>query len=97
MSNERCMIVGFNIGRPFDHSLFASVLTTIYELCHSRKTINRALILHKGDSSEEREEEEKKEEKEEAPLRPPSELFPPPEDVGTLSNFRETPGICRTL
>ncbi|KAI0493043.1 hypothetical protein KFK09_027319 [Dendrobium nobile] len=47
MSNERCTIVGFNIGRPFDHSLFALDLTPIYGPCHSRKSINRALILHK--------------------------------------------------
>ncbi|KAI0495203.1 hypothetical protein KFK09_025353 [Dendrobium nobile] len=40
---------------------------------------------------------EKKEEKEEAPPRPPPELFPPPEDAGTLLDFRETSGICRTL
>ncbi|PKU74692.1 hypothetical protein MA16_Dca004883 [Dendrobium catenatum] len=48
MSNERCLIVGFDIGRPFNHSLFAPDLTPIYELCHSRKSKNRALILHKG-------------------------------------------------
>ncbi|PKU86299.1 Ultraviolet-B receptor UVR8 [Dendrobium catenatum] len=80
-----------------NHSLFSHDLTPIYKPCHSRKTINRALILHKGDSSEEREEEEKKEEKEEAPPRPPPELFPSPEDAGTLPDFRETPGIRRTL
>ncbi|KAI0512319.1 hypothetical protein KFK09_012958 [Dendrobium nobile] len=46
---------GFNIGRPFDHSLFAPDLTPIYELCHSRKSINRALILHKrGPKQEEK-------------------------------------------
>ncbi|PKU80589.1 hypothetical protein MA16_Dca011713 [Dendrobium catenatum] len=42
-----------------NYSQFAHDLTPIYGLCHSRKTINRALILHKGDSSEEREEEDK--------------------------------------
>ncbi|PKU59023.1 hypothetical protein MA16_Dca029091 [Dendrobium catenatum] len=63
MANEQYTIVGFNIGRPFDHSLFAPDLTAIYKLCHSRKIINRALILYKGDSSEEREEEEKKKRK----------------------------------
>ncbi|KAI0493164.1 hypothetical protein KFK09_027440 [Dendrobium nobile] len=49
--------------RPFDHSLFAPDLTTIYEPCYFRKTINRALILHKGNSSEEGEEEGKKKRK----------------------------------
>ncbi|PKU75306.1 hypothetical protein MA16_Dca022109 [Dendrobium catenatum] len=56
MSDERCTIKGFNISRPFNRSLFDPDLTPIYELCHSRKTINRALILHK------RRREEKKEE-----------------------------------
>ncbi|PKU63094.1 hypothetical protein MA16_Dca024523 [Dendrobium catenatum] len=46
MSDERCTIKGFNISRPFDHSLFDRDLTPIYELCHSRKTINRPLISH---------------------------------------------------
>ncbi|KAI0514263.1 hypothetical protein KFK09_010298 [Dendrobium nobile] len=55
-------------------------------------------MLHEGDSSEEREEEEeKKEENEEVPPRPLPELFPLPEDAGTLPDFRETPGIYRTL
>ncbi|PKU67489.1 hypothetical protein MA16_Dca016213 [Dendrobium catenatum] len=47
MSNERYTIEGFDINRPFDHSLFAPDLTPISKPCHSRKTINRALILHK--------------------------------------------------
>ncbi|PKU80775.1 hypothetical protein MA16_Dca014613 [Dendrobium catenatum] len=47
MSNKRCTIEGFNINRPFDHSLFAPDLTPIYKPCNSRKTIYRALILHK--------------------------------------------------
>ena len=59
MSNERCIIVGFNIGRPLDHSLFAPDLTPIYGSCHSRKSINRALILHQKGGREEREGEEK--------------------------------------
>ncbi|PKU88062.1 Serine carboxypeptidase-like 50 [Dendrobium catenatum] len=54
-------------------------------------------LFGKGNSNEEREEEEKKEEKEEAPPRSPPELFLLPEDARTLPNFRETPGICRTL
>ncbi|PKU81815.1 Ubiquitin-like protein ATG12 [Dendrobium catenatum] len=62
----------------------------------SRKTLNRALILHQRDSSEEREEEEK-EENEEAPPRLPPELFLPPEDARTQPDFRETLGICRNL
>ncbi|PKU76121.1 hypothetical protein MA16_Dca019211 [Dendrobium catenatum] len=117
----------------------------IYGLCHSRKTINRALILHQGGSSEEREEEEKEKEKGEkeiphlldhrrrssscrlkasklcrtfrkcqelaeerrrrgergkgdsSPPRPPPKLFLPPEDAGTLPDFRETPGIHRNF
>ncbi|KAI0510161.1 hypothetical protein KFK09_010761 [Dendrobium nobile] len=55
MSNERCTIVGFNIGRPFDHSLFAPDLTPIYRPCHSRKSINRALISHKRETQARRE------------------------------------------
>ncbi|PKU83812.1 hypothetical protein MA16_Dca010905 [Dendrobium catenatum] len=46
MSDERCTIKGFNINRPFDHSLFAHDLTSIYKLCHSKKSINRPLISH---------------------------------------------------
>ncbi|PKU73116.1 hypothetical protein MA16_Dca016183 [Dendrobium catenatum] len=71
------------------------LMRLIYLVDIQKKLQNRVLILHKGDSSEEREEEE--EEKEEAPPRPPPELFPPHEDAETLPDFRETPGICRTL
>ncbi|PKU63852.1 hypothetical protein MA16_Dca010770 [Dendrobium catenatum] len=61
MSNERCTIDGFNINRPLDHSLFAPDLTPIYKPCHSRKTINRALIFHKRTQGRtERRREEKK-------------------------------------
>ncbi|PKU70602.1 hypothetical protein MA16_Dca008719 [Dendrobium catenatum] len=62
MSNERCMIVGFNIGRPLDHSLFAPDLMPIYGPCHSRKSINRALISHKRGPKQEREEEKRRKE-----------------------------------
>ncbi|KAI0512230.1 hypothetical protein KFK09_012868 [Dendrobium nobile] len=55
MSNERCTIVGFNIGRPFDHSLFAPDLTPIYGSCHSRKSINSALISHEKETQARRE------------------------------------------
>ncbi|PKU60368.1 hypothetical protein MA16_Dca027681 [Dendrobium catenatum] len=96
MSNERCTIVGFDIGRPFDHSLFAPDLTPIYELCHSRKSINRALILHKrGGGVQARskkrrgeEKEEEKEEKEEAPPRPPPE--PCRTTVGASPDHRQS-------
>ncbi|PKU59618.1 hypothetical protein MA16_Dca028694 [Dendrobium catenatum] len=61
MSNERYTIVGFDISHPFNHSLFAPDLTPIYELCHSRKSINRTLILHKrGSKQEERKKRRKK-------------------------------------
>ncbi|PKU65931.1 hypothetical protein MA16_Dca009005 [Dendrobium catenatum] len=61
MSNEWCTIVGFNIDRPFDHSLFAPDLTHIYKSCHSKKTINRDIILHKRTQVRgERRREEKK-------------------------------------
>ncbi|PKU62459.1 hypothetical protein MA16_Dca022547 [Dendrobium catenatum] len=61
MSNKRCTIEGFNINRPFDHSLFAPDLTPIYKSCHSRKTINRAIIFHKRTQvRRERRSEEKK-------------------------------------
>ncbi|KAI0502017.1 hypothetical protein KFK09_016962 [Dendrobium nobile] len=62
MPNERCTLVGFNIGRPFNHSLFAPDLAPIYGPCHSRKSINRALILHKREiQARERRREEKEE------------------------------------
>ncbi|PKU74873.1 hypothetical protein MA16_Dca005064 [Dendrobium catenatum] len=96
MSNKWCTIEGFNIGRPFNHSLFAPDLTPIYMLCHSRKTINRALILHKGDSSEKRE-KRSREGGESAPPRPPSEFFPPSEYAGILPDFWETSEFCKTL
>ncbi|PKU80213.1 hypothetical protein MA16_Dca005744 [Dendrobium catenatum] len=61
MSDERCTIKGFNINSPFDHSLLAPDLTPIYELCHSRKSINRPLISHeRGTQARRREEEVKK-------------------------------------
>ncbi|PKU62333.1 hypothetical protein MA16_Dca028436 [Dendrobium catenatum] len=62
MSNERCTIEGFNIGRPFDHSLFAPDLTPIYKPCHSRKIINRALILHNGKRSKREKKRRRREE-----------------------------------
>ncbi|KAI0501956.1 hypothetical protein KFK09_016901 [Dendrobium nobile] len=70
MPNEQCTLVGFNIGRPFNHSLFAPDLAPIYGPCHSRKSINRALILHKGGSKQEARGEGAKEE---APPQPPPE------------------------
>ncbi|PKU64418.1 hypothetical protein MA16_Dca025460 [Dendrobium catenatum] len=77
MSNEQCTIMGFDIGHPFSHSLFAPDLTPIYKLCHSRKSINRPLIPHeKGRKSR-----EKKEEKEESSCR----LAPPRTTKGRRS------------
>ncbi|KAI0513568.1 hypothetical protein KFK09_009593 [Dendrobium nobile] len=60
MTDERCMIKGFNISRPFDHSLFAPDLTPIYKPCHFRKTINRPLISHKSELKQGEEEKKKR-------------------------------------
>ncbi|PKU71760.1 hypothetical protein MA16_Dca008289 [Dendrobium catenatum] len=64
MFDERCTIKGFNISRPFDHSLFSPDLTPIYELCQSRKSINRPLIsLERGPKQEEEKKKRSREEK----------------------------------
>ncbi|PKU69913.1 hypothetical protein MA16_Dca026528 [Dendrobium catenatum] len=101
MSDEWCTIKGFNISRPFNHSLFAADLTFIYKLCHSRKSINRALISHKrgpkrGDPR--RKKRRRREwEGESTPPRPPPEFFPPPEHAGILPDIRRTPEFCTIL
>ncbi|KAI0489431.1 hypothetical protein KFK09_029274 [Dendrobium nobile] len=97
MSNERCMIVGFNIGRPLDHSLFAPNLMPFYGPCHSRKSINRALISHKrGIQARERRREEKGKEKEGAPPQQPSDhrqhlAGPPPDHRRNLAGPPQEP------
>ncbi|PKU59086.1 hypothetical protein MA16_Dca029238 [Dendrobium catenatum] len=57
MFDERCTIKGFNISRPFDHSLFAHDLAPIYKLCNSRKSINRPIISHERGAQARRSEE----------------------------------------
>ncbi|PKU71043.1 hypothetical protein MA16_Dca018661 [Dendrobium catenatum] len=98
MSDEWCTIKGFNISRPFDHSLFAPDLTPIYEICNSRKSINRPLISHERGLKQEEEEKmngrRREGEGESAPTRPPPEFFTPPEHAGILPNFHGTPEFC---
>ncbi|PKU77399.1 hypothetical protein MA16_Dca011405 [Dendrobium catenatum] len=65
-------------------------LTPIYKPCHSRKTINRALILHKRTQVKREKKKGRRRERgkgESSPPRPPSELFPPPEYAGMLTSI----------
>ncbi|KAI0504938.1 hypothetical protein KFK09_015895 [Dendrobium nobile] len=60
----------------------------IYELCHSKKSINRALILHKRGSKQEEEKRRKRRKK--LLLDHRRNLARPPQLAGTSPNHRRS-------
>ncbi|PKU79927.1 hypothetical protein MA16_Dca025406 [Dendrobium catenatum] len=98
MSDEWCTIKGFNISRPFDHSLFAPDLTPIYKLWHSRKSIKRALISHERGLKQrgKQEEEEKRRVGGKRLLVHRQSSTQTPNDAGILPDFHGMPEFCPT-